>query len=258
MTPNLIACRLSSYGKYQNRGWSHLPVIGIHHVEIHIPSPDTQNTIRKKLKTNNLTVSSMQASCNIQKDDAVELMKPQLEICSEFGAEICLICIKADKTDRSIIWERLRKIGDLAAQYSITIVIETHPDLMTNSRTALETLTTVNHPNIRVNFDTGNVYYYNKNLDAVDELSKIIDYVASIHIKDSNGRYQEWDFPTLGTGIVDFPTIFRLTKGHGFTGPFTIELQGTEGVKLDEAGQLRQVTDSVAYLRKIDTLMNEA
>jgi len=187
-------------------------------------------------------------------DDTAEAIKPQLETCAHFGARLCLICIRADQTDRSTIWKRLRHIGDLAAGYGITVIIETHPDLLTNADQTLETIKSVGHPHIRVNFDTANVYYYNENLNAVTELDRIIDYVAGIHLKDSNGKYGIWDFPTLGTGIVDFPAIFELAHEHHFTGPFTIELQGTEGLERNEAQQLQHVADSVAYLKKINAL----
>ena len=95
---------------------------------------------------------------------------------------------------------------------------------------------------------------YNENMTAVGELAKVIDYVASIHLKDTSGIYQEWNFPVLGTGVVDFPEIFRMLDGRGFAGPFTMELEGTKGVKFDEAGQLRYIADSAAYLRRIGAL----
>ena len=32
-----LACRLASYGKYQDAAWSHLPSIGVHHVFLSVP-----------------------------------------------------------------------------------------------------------------------------------------------------------------------------------------------------------------------------
>ena len=43
-----------------------------------------------------------------------------------------------------------------------------------NGDIALETMKAVDHPNIRINFDTGNVYYYNHDVTAVAEVQKII------------------------------------------------------------------------------------
>ena len=32
-----LACRLASYGKYQDAAWDHLPSIGVHHVFMSVP-----------------------------------------------------------------------------------------------------------------------------------------------------------------------------------------------------------------------------
>jgi sugar phosphate isomerase/epimerase len=85
----------------------------------------------------------------------------------------------------------------------------------------------------------------------VGELEKLADYVAAVHLKDTNGGYKAWHFPSLGSGVVDFPEIFRRMDARGFTGPYTMELEGVQGVELDEAGQLQYVADSVAYLQSI-------
>lgn len=249
--PNLIACRLATYGKLQDRAWTHLPQIGIRHVEMPVPAPSEREAARKRLADHGLSASSLQASCDITRPDAVDIMRPQLEACAAFGAKVCFVSLKAGDTDRAVIWQRLRSMGDDAARLGVTVAIETHPDLATNGDIARQTMTAVNHPAVRINFDTANIYYLNQGRTTVAELDKIIDCVASVHVKDTTGGYKEWDFPTLGTGVVDFPTVFRKLGARGFTGPYTIELEGTEGIELDEAGQLAYVADSVKYLRTI-------
>jgi len=248
---NTIACRILSYGKYQDRGWSHLPEIGIENVEIPVPPPDERAAMKRKLADHGLKATSLQALCDITKPDAVEVMKPQLETCVDFVAKYCFLSAKPGDTDRSLIWERLRGMGDVAASLGVTIVIETHPPLVTNGDLGRQTMEAINHPYVRINFDTANIYFYNENVTAVGELAKLIDSVASVHLKDTSGIYKDWNFPVLGTGVVDFPEVFRMLDGRGFTGPFTMELEGTQGVELDEAGQLRYIADSVAYLRQI-------
>jgi len=125
---------------------------------------------------------------------------------------------------------------------------------VTNGEVGRQTMQGVDHPNVRINFDTANVYFYNRGVTAVGELEKVIDYVASVHLKESTGKFEDWVFPVLGTGVVDFPEIFRMLNGRGFCGPFTMELEGTKGVEFDEAGQLKYIADSAAYLRRIGVL----
>lgn len=249
--PNTIACRFASYGKYQDRAWSHLPKIGIQNVEMPVPPPGQGEVIKRRLADSGLTVTSLQSICDISQPDAVDMMRPQLEACPEFDARICFVSIKAGDTDRAIVWDRLRAIGDVAQPLGVTVVMETHPDLITNGDLGRQTMAAIDHPHVRVNFDTANIHFYNQGTTAVDELTKMIDYVAAVHVKDTPGSYQEWTFPTLGTGVVDFPAVFSMLGDRGFTGPYTMELEGTKGIDRDEAAQLAYIADSVAYLRSI-------
>ncbi|MHC4982631.1 MAG: sugar phosphate isomerase/epimerase family protein [Planctomycetota bacterium] len=248
---NLIACRLSSYGKFQDRAWSHLPELGIKHVEIILPPAGELEDMRKRLADHGLAVSSVHAECDVQQPDAAQAMRPRLESCSDLGAKICFVSAGSGGVERSIVCDRLRKVGDAAAEFGLTVALETHPDLAANGDVARQTMEAVDHPNVRINFDTANIYFYNKGRKAEEELAKVVDYVASVHLKDTNGEYQTWHFPTLGEGVVDFPAVFKMLGARGFAGPYTIELEGIKGVELDEPGQLKYVAGSVAYLRSI-------
>lgn len=248
---NIIACRVASYGDYQERAWEHLPQLGVLFVEIPAPAPAELPAVRQRLKDHALVASSLQARCDVAQADAFEVMRPQLEACPELGAKICFLSAKAGDTDRNLVWDRLRAIGDEAARLGVTVVLETHPDLAMNGDQALETMRAINHPHVRINFDTANIYFYNQNVTAVGELQKIIDYVAAVHLKDTTGGYQEWNFPALGTGVVDFTQVFGLLNYRGFRGPFTMELEGTRGVQRTEAEQLAYIEESVAYLKRI-------
>ena len=89
-------------------------------------------------------------------------MQPQLETCAAFGAKIAFLSVKAGETHRRVVWQRLWQIGEIAARCGITVAIETHPDLAMNGNIARQTITAINHPNIRINFDTANIYFYNR------------------------------------------------------------------------------------------------
>jgi inosose dehydratase len=251
---NVIACRILSYGKYQHRAWTHLPQIGVRHVEMPIPPSERKAEVKKQLSDNGLRVTTLQSLCDVTLPNAVEIMRPQLEACVDFGANYCFLSAKAKDTDKSIIYNRLRQMGDVARSLGVVVVVETHPDLVTNGDVGRETMQAVDHPNIRINFDTANLYFYNHGVTAVGELAKVIDYVASVHLKESTGKFEEWVFPVLGTGVVDFPEVFRMLNERGFGGPFTMELEGTKGVEFDEPGQLKYIADSAAYLRRIGVL----
>lgn len=249
-----ISCRIASYGKFQERGWSHLPEIGVTNVEIPVPKADEFDAIQAKLKKHGLTATSLQGSVDINAEDAVAVMTPQLETCKKMGTRFCFLSVKAGDGDKNAAYSKLKQIGDVAKANDVTVVLETHPDLITNGDIAAQTMKAVSHPNVLVNYDTANVHYYNEGVDSVEELKKVIDYLGAVHLKDSGGGFKEWHFPTLGEGVVDFPKVFELLDAKGFTGPYTMELEGVRGVEFDEQGQCDYIAKSVDYLKQIGAM----
>jgi len=253
---NLIAARVTCYGRFEDRAWTHLPEIGVHNIEIAVPPPDGVDALKQKLADHGLKASSLDGSCRIGQEDVAETMHPQFAACQAIGAGVMFASIQAGELDLETAYGRLRQVGDVAAQYGVTLGMETHPDLISNGDVAMQTMRAVDHPNVRVNFDTANVHYHNDipDVDAVSELAKIIDCVGSVHMKDTVGGYHVGDFPPLGQGIVDYPEVFRMLNARGFMGPFTIELEGAVFETFDESAQLKYVADSVAYLRDIGVM----
>jgi inosose dehydratase len=146
----------------------------------------------------------------------------------------------------------LREAGEIAERYGVKIVLETHPDLGTNADVHLETMQQINHPWIRVNFDSGNIHYYNEGKSSAEELRKVIDHVATVEIKDHNGVYNDWNFPTLGQGVVDIPGVLQVLRESNYDGPVTMEIEGIKGVEWDEKTTKKAIADSVDYLHSLD------
>ena len=250
----LIACRIGCYGEFLDDAWTHLPSLGIRHIETMCPDASELPELRTKLKDHGLVASSLHCVCDIKRDDVVEVLKPQFDLFPEFGTRICFTSVHAGNLPRETVWKRLREIGDAAEARDVVVAMETHPDLVENAKNSRTTMEAVNHPNIRVNFDTANIYYYNEGCSAVDDLRDSVEFVASVHLKDSSGKYRTWDFPALGQGVVDYPGVFQIMSDRGFPGPFTMELEGTEGVMLDRDGCLKHIADSAMYLQSIGVL----
>ena len=251
MAKNVIACRIASYGKFQDRAWGHLPTIGVTNVEMLAPEPGELDAARKQLADHGLTATSLQGKCDLIAEDPTAILGWQFDACQALGVKLLFLSLKSGGLPQDEVVQRVRAVGDAAASAGVIIAVETHPDIVANGTVGAANMRAFNHPNIPVNFDTGNVYYYNHDVTAVGELAKLIDFVASVHLKDTNGQFETWHFPALGRGVVDFPEVFRMMNARGFIGPFTMELEGIKGEELDEAGQLAYVAESVEYLRRI-------
>lgn len=246
-----LACRLANYGPYEAAGFEHIRSLGIKYVFINVPALDQVEAVQQKLKTYDLTPVVMRGAADLSKESSVEELGAQTATCSRMGVKYMFLSAKRNGADKRIVFDRLRRAGDLARTNGVTIVLETHPDLGTNGDVHVETMKQINHPNVRVNFDCANITYYNRDTTAAAELKKVIDHVATVEIKDHNGQFETWDFPALGQGVVDIPGVLRILEENGYDGPITMEIEGVKGVDRSEDEIKKDIAESTAYLRSI-------
>jgi sugar phosphate isomerase/epimerase len=246
MASNLISVNLGSYGKFRENALAHLESIGVRHVEIAVPKPDQVAAMRETLRAHGLTASTMLCRCDLTLEP--ESLREQLQVGREMGVDIFFVSVKAGEMPKPEAYRRLRARAELAAEYGIVLSMETHPDLGENAGEARATMHAVGHPSLRWNLDTANLYYYNANIDAVEQTRRGADLIASVHLKETNGATRCWWFPALGEGIVDFSGVFGVLNQCGFYGPFTLELEGVQGEHLDEAGARERVAKSIRHL----------
>jgi sugar phosphate isomerase/epimerase len=248
---NPLAIRIMNYGKYQDDAWTHLPTLGMHYVFLATPAPDQVASVEKRLADHHLRPLVLRGDTDLGRASSVDELAGQLAVVEKMGVKYMFLSPKHTGVSKQVAYERLRRAGDVARKHGVTIVLETHPDLGGTADAHRETMRQIHHPNVRVNFDTGNITYYNQGTDAVTELKKIIDYVATVELKDHNGQFKVWDFPVLGKGVVDFPAVLKVLAEHGFRGPITMEVEGTHGVEMDEAQTKQYIAESVGYIQSL-------
>jgi len=159
-------------------------------------------------------------------------------------------------------WRRMvnamRYAGDVAADNGVRIGLETHVGLTHSGALVANLLDDVDHPAVGVTYDTGNIYFYNDDLNPVEDIRRVADRVVAVHLKDTAGGKGDWaGFCDLGDGRVDFPAIFQALDSVGFSGPFALELEATPGQDANRGDCLRSVERSISYLRRIGALPPE-
>jgi L-ribulose-5-phosphate 3-epimerase len=158
----------------------------------------------------------------------------------------------ADAAERATVVEHLRRLGGVAGALGITIALETHKGPTQNAAAMLALMAEVDHPAVLLNFDTGNIAYYNPGADPVAELERVAPLVRNVNLKDSRGQFEDWYFPALGAGgAVDFRRIREVLDAAGFAGPYTIELEGIGGEPEPGLSERQdRIARSVAHLRE--------
>jgi L-ribulose-5-phosphate 3-epimerase len=191
---------------------------------------------------------------DIRTRDGFELTARRIRFAGRwFGAKICVSGAgqPADPVERRTIVDHLRRLGDTAGGCGVTLALETHKGPTQNARAMLELMDEVAHPHVRLNFDTGNIAFYNEAADPCAELEQVKHMVANAHLKDSRGGFEDWYFPAVGDGgSVDFARVRGILDGVGFRGPYTIEIEGIAGEpEPGPEGRLDRISRSVAHLR---------
>jgi L-ribulose-5-phosphate 3-epimerase len=190
---------------------------------------------------------------DIRTPEGVELTERRIRFAARwFEVAVCVSGAgqPANPEERRTIVENLRRLGNTAGERGITLTLETHKGPTQNAEAMLSLMSDVDHPQVRLNFDTGNIAYYNLGVDPCDELDKVKHLVRSVHLKDNRGGLEDWYFPALGDGgKVDFVRVREILDGVGFAGPYTIEIEGIGGEpEPGLKGRQQRVIDSVRHL----------
>jgi L-ribulose-5-phosphate 3-epimerase len=167
---------------------------------------------------------------DIRTVEGVELTERRIRFAARwFGVDVVVSGAgqPADAEERRQVLEHLRRIGDTAGSVGITVALETHKGPTQNAGAMLRLMEELDHPRVRLNFDTGNIAYYNQGVNPADELEQVKELVRNVHLKDNRGGYEDWFFPALGDGgAVDFTRIRKILDGVGYTGAYTVEIEG--------------------------------
>ncbi len=206
------------------------------------------------LKSHGVTVSVCNVGgANILTQEGLDLTVRRIRFAKRWF-EVAVVVTGAgqpgDDSEVRTAISHLRRIGDAAAELGVTVALETHKGPTQNAEAMLSLMEALDHPSVRLNFDTGNIAYYNRGVDPVDELEKVKHRVRNVHLKDNRGGFGDWYFPALGRGgAVDFRRVREVLDGVGFNGPYTIEIEGIEGEpEPGLEGRVDRVRRSVAHL----------
>ena len=252
--------------------YSHFAQAGIRYVEIpampaalamrhdlttfvpEILGADDLRAIRERLAGMGLTPITVAAFCDLLEPGQPEALRRRIDFAHQLGASYLL----TDATGRPEYAESRRKLlnalrhlADYAEDRGVRIALEIHEGPTRNGMLAAEFLDAVDHPNVGINYDTGNVYYYNDGIDPSDDVKHVADRVIHVHLKDTTGGKGDWQFCALGEGRVQFPSIIHTLQSAGFEGPYSLEVEGVQGEDLNRKGHMDRLVKSLQYLKQI-------
>ena len=210
--------------------------------------------IKDILDRNGVRASAVSAHCPLMRPE-VSVMYLQRAI--QFAHVLKAPVVNTDESYRPAwiaddeVWivmrYTLKSVLRVAERYQIAIGIEPHQAISKTTEGLLKIATLIEHPLLRVNFDTGNAYLAGE--DIYDALERIGSRLVHMHAKDISIEHAEAERGKVtgtpvgcacGDGVVDWARVVKIISKHGFNGVLSVEC-GTP----DEA------TRSLAHLNGI-------
>jgi sugar phosphate isomerase/epimerase len=156
-------------------------------------------------------------------DEGITGLKNLIDICVICGSPSLLLGGQGDPSLVDNYYKIIKECCDYAAEKKVIITIKPHGPLNSTGRECRPLVEKVGHPNFRMWYDPGNIYYYSDGkISPVDDAAEVDGTVKGMSIKDF--RMPKDVDVTPGTGMVDFPGVMASLKKGGFKkGPLIVE-----------------------------------
>lgn len=195
------------------------------------------------------------AHSNVMTEAGIQYLLRSIDLAVEFDCKY-IVTATGDShgdtnviDDEALLVKNLTPVIDKCEQYNKLLVIETHGNNYATGK-SIKKLAQLLNDRVKINYDTGNVLFYG-NTQPYEDLTESVDYVEFIHLKDKRGPFNEWNFPAIGDGDLNFPRIFDILKKANYQGPISVEIEFTPSGPENLEQVNKFVKQSFNYLSKI-------
>lgn len=211
--------------------------------------------VKDKLNSYQLVPVGMSGHCNLMDNNRLPDFIKNIHLAHFFGCKYIVSSIgEAHLEDErhlgnKEVSDNIKSLVPLLQSYDMMLVLEVHGDH--GSGEIIDKIVKyVNSEYVRIAYDTANAIFYG-GVNVVEDMSKCMNHISYVHLKDKAGEQKEWNFPYLGAGYVNFKDIFKLLEEKKNGSPFSIEIEFTQdGPKdLDEVNEA--VQKSMEYLKEM-------
>ncbi|MBO0961735.1 sugar phosphate isomerase/epimerase [Neobacillus sp. MM2021_6] len=214
-----------------------------------------RNRVKELLRDYGMKCVGIGAHSNVMSTEGITNLLKSIDLAVEFDCPYIITATGNAHDDADVITDQTELARNLAPiiekceKRNKVLVLETHGNNYPTG-SSLKNLAMLLNNRVKINYDTANVIFYGNILPYAD-LEASIDYVEFIHLKDKLGPYNEWNFPAIGDGNLNFSKIFGTLRKANYKGPISVEIEFTPSgpANLDEVNQ--SVKRSFSYLSKL-------
>ena len=220
-------------GSIRGAGYSRVEVVCVpghcDHYEIDMDDAGVE-ALKARLNAHGLALSCLGAATGLATAGAVEQAKQSIELARKLGTNVVVHSIAGASGHDENLDDFFQHIGgalEKARQNGVIIALELHGNHTGNGRSMLEVIRRVDHPNLKINYDTANCMYHGGQWP-YEDLEAALPEVVNIHLKDKIDGKGVWNFPPVGSGQVDFERVFRILDKGDYRGTMSIEIEFDE------------------------------
>jgi L-ribulose-5-phosphate 3-epimerase len=183
---------------------------------------------RAALASRGLRCVSMSGHAPLHTEEGTRRLRNVLRAGSALGVEVLNTFTGEAAGDEEIarFKANVRALADEAQEAGVRLCLETDSNLLPTAETGVRLLEEIGHPGIRINYDPGNVRYY-AGADPNEDVKYAFPSLGHVHLKDQRGGKGVADFPPLGEGEIDIPSLLFDLRSIEFTGPVSMEIEFT-------------------------------
>lgn len=204
-----------------------------------------RNGIKALLQHYEMKCVGIGAHSNVMREEGILSLLKSIDLAVEFDCRYIITATGDAHGDKDVIEDEivlaknLEPIIEKCEQLGKQLVLETHGNNFATGA-SLKKLAQLLNNRVKINYDTANVIFYG-NILPYEDLEASVDYVEFIHLKDKLGAFNEWNFPAIGDGVLDFRRIFETLKKGYYQGPISVEIEFTPS----GPANLEEVNDAV-------------
>jgi sugar phosphate isomerase/epimerase len=153
--------------------------------------------------------------------DGLEVLTQRLKQAGAAGVPQVLTFGHTKGGDRKVWTERFKALGPIAKDNNVLLVVKQHGGETGTGEACAEIVREVDHPNVKVNYDAGNVLDY-LNKDPIPDIKTCVSEVRSFCIKDHRNWPRSEDCGP-GLGEIDHYKLLSPVAFTGLTMPLACE-----------------------------------
>jgi sugar phosphate isomerase/epimerase len=183
--------------------------------------PEKAKELGKRCRDLGLEPVMMFSGIYPEANGALEVLKNRIRQASAAGMGQVLTFGHTKGGNRKVWLERFKELGPIARDHNVLLVVKQHGGETGTGAVCAEITRELNHPNIKVNYDAGNVMYY-LHVDPLPDIRKCADEVRSFCIKDHRLWPKDQDCGP-GLGEIDHYRLLAPVAYTGLTMPLCCE-----------------------------------